>query len=145
MYNVQCTMYSVQCTVYNVQCTMYSVQCTVYNVQCTMYSVQCTVYNVQCTMYSVQCTVYNVQCTMYSVQCTMYNVQCTWLTAINIAFHIIRSFSKATSDLLLSVSKMEESIKRLKKAKPTASHIQVLRVNNTLYPLALISFADTAV
>ena len=81
---------------------------------------------------------------MYSVQCTVYNVQCTLLTATNIAFHVIRSFSKATSDLLLSVSKMEESIKRLKKAKPTASHIQVMRVNNTPYPLALISFADTA-
>ena len=64
---VQCTMYSVQCTVYNVQCTMYSVQCTVYNIQCTMYSVQCTVYNVQCIL---KCTVhwylmYNIQCTLY--------------------------------------------------------------------------------
>ena len=40
------------------QCT----DCTVYSVQCTVYSVQCT----QCTVYSVQCTVYSV----HSVQCT---------------------------------------------------------------------------
>ena len=58
MYCVQCTMYSVPCTVYNV---VYNV---VFNVQC---SVKCTA---QCTIYSRQCTVYNVQYTMYSIQCT---------------------------------------------------------------------------
>ena len=64
--------------VYNVHCTMYIVQCTMYmcNVQCTMYIVQCTMYmcNVQCTMYNVQCTMYNVHCTLYNVKCTLYNV-----------------------------------------------------------------------
>ena len=59
------------CTVYNVQCTMYSVQCTVHNVQCTMYSAQYIVYNVQCTMYSVQCVVYTIHITVYCVQCTL--------------------------------------------------------------------------
>ena len=57
-----------------VQCTVYTVKCTVHNVQCTVYSVQCTVHNVQCTVYSVQCTVYSVQCTLYSV---LYTVHCT--------------------------------------------------------------------
>ena len=72
LYNVHCTMYTVQCTLYNVHCTMYTVQCTLYNVHCTMYTVQCTLYNVHCTMYTVQCTLYNVHCTMYSEQCTVY-------------------------------------------------------------------------
>ena len=35
LYTVQCTLYSVHCTVYIVQCTLYSVHCIVYTVQFT--------------------------------------------------------------------------------------------------------------
>ena len=41
MYNVQCTICSVQWTVYCLQCLMYSVHFTVYYSQYTVYSVHC--------------------------------------------------------------------------------------------------------
>ena len=45
------------------------VQCTVYSVQRTVFSVQCSVYSVQCTVFSVQCSVFIVKLTVYSVHC----------------------------------------------------------------------------
>ena len=75
--SVQCTVYSVQYTVYTVQCAVYSVQCTVYSVECTVYSVHSTVYSVQCTVYSVQHTVKSAKCPVYSVHYPVSSVQCT--------------------------------------------------------------------
>ena len=66
--------------VHIVQCTLYSVHCTVYIVQCTLYSVHCTVYIVQCTLYSVHCTVYIVQCTLYSVHFSCCDARYTIVT-----------------------------------------------------------------
>ena len=86
MYNVQFTLYTVHrssssgyigntCS-FDVHCTLYSVQCTVYSVHCTLCIVQCTLYTVQCKMCNVHCTLYIVHYTLFSVQCTVYIAHC---------------------------------------------------------------------
>ena len=41
---------------------------TVYNIKCTVCSIQYTVYCIQYKVYSIQCTVYSIQYKIYSVQ-----------------------------------------------------------------------------
>ena len=78
VYNANCMVSSVCCTLYCAQycthCILYTIVCIVYTVQCTVYSVYCTEYIVQCILYSVYCTGYTVQCTLYSVYCTVYSI-----------------------------------------------------------------------
>ena len=89
MFNVQCTVCSVQFSEYRVQCAVTSVQCTVCSVQFSEYRVQCAVSSVQCLVCSVECLVCSVQCTVCSVQCTVCSVQC-WI--------IIAVINKAAAD-----------------------------------------------
>ena len=80
-YNVQSTLYVIQCTPYSVRRTVYGIQCTAYSHCTTVYGLQCTAYSVWCTVYSLKFTVYGVQCTVYSVQCTVHSGQYTTYTA----------------------------------------------------------------
>ena len=79
LYGVQCSLYSVNCTVLIVQCSLYSVHYTVLIVQCSLYSVHCTVFIIQCSLYNVQYTVYIVHY-IVCTQCTVYfNRKDIWL------------------------------------------------------------------
>ena len=79
MYRLECTSYTIYCTVY--KSAVYSVMCP-YNVyQNTVhkpelyivYTVHYT--NVQCTF--IQYTVCSVHCTLHTVHCTLYTIHCT--------------------------------------------------------------------
>ena len=58
-----CVYICVRVTVY---VCVYIIRSTIYNVHCTLYSVQ-KLYNVHCTLYSVQ-WLYIVHCTVYIIQ-----------------------------------------------------------------------------
>ena len=66
MVSIQCTVHSVQYSVYIGQFTVYSVQWSVYIAQCTVYSVPCLVYITNFTVYIAQFTVVIVQCKVYT-------------------------------------------------------------------------------
>ena len=55
--------------------TVYNVECSVFSLQYTVYSVQSSVCRTQYTVYSVQCAVYT-QYTVYSVQCVQSGIEC---------------------------------------------------------------------
>ena len=78
MYNLYCTVDSVPGTAYRVKCTVYCLpfQCTVYSVQFTVYRLHFTVFSLQCTVDSVHFTVYNVQCIECSEPSAVHRVQC---------------------------------------------------------------------
>ena len=44
-------------------------------IQCTVITVQCTIYNVQCAVCSMQCTVYILKWAVRSIQCTVYSAK----------------------------------------------------------------------
>ena len=100
---INCTLYSVQCTLYTVKpppksgglqvyvqrrytplritplystlhYTMYSVHCAMNRVQCSRKPVAYTVYSVHCHFYSIQCTLSPVQ-HLYSLPCRVYYAQ----------------------------------------------------------------------
>ena len=78
--NLQCTMYSLHCTVY---ITLSAESCysrqtlTVYSVQYTIYNLQRTVCNIDCLVYIVMYTVNSLKqqftVTTKVAQCTVYN------------------------------------------------------------------------
>ena len=94
---VQCSVFSVQCTLYkqyyNVHCTLYTnivhrilytlhlnVYRTLYTVQCTHYSIHCTLYTVHWTLYTVHRTPHTVHRTPYIIHRILYTVHSTSYT-----------------------------------------------------------------
>ena len=66
--------------VYNSQSSVHSLQLCyiVYNIKCTLYSVNYILYTIQCKLYTVHythCELYNVHYTLYSERSTVYTVK----------------------------------------------------------------------
>ena len=80
LYTVLLCEHDIEQIVHN---TLYNVQCTVHTVQCTLFSAYCTVHTVQCALYGAHCTVHTAQCALYSAHCTVHS---TWkFTALDFA------------------------------------------------------------
>ena len=101
MYSVQCTLYTVHCTITIGQLThnlVYSltsdVQCTLYHVHCTLYTIHCTLYNNYTTTNTQFGLFINRCCTLYTIHCTLYIVQCT-IVIVPLTHNLVYSSTSA--------------------------------------------------
>ena len=101
------------CGLNTLQCTLYTdtVQCTVYTVHCSLYSVK---YIVWCTRYSPYCAVYSVQDTEKCAQCccqfTVYR-----LNFVFIAFGSLQTIESKLDMFLVNAAKLNEEMVHFRK------------------------------
>ena len=97
MYNVHCTLYIIQHTIYGVYCE--TLQCTVHIIA---YSQQCAMCNVQCTLQTVYGIVHSVY---YMLKSIHFTVNSLFKTPLSRSIHLTKT-TAAQNEVALSYRSM---------------------------------------